>query len=135
MTVEIELIAPCGMNCGVCHRHLRSKERCPGCRGDDARKMVSCLHCVIKNCGYLATTKSGFCYECAGYPCRRLKALDKRYRTKYGMSMIENLQSIKTIGLKAFMANEKERWRCESCGGSICVHRGYCLVCGPVSRF
>jgi len=133
MTLETELIAPCGMNCGVCLRYLRLKGGCQGCRSEDVSKTTSCMHCVIKNCKNLATTKSGFCYECAEYPCRRLRALDKRYRTKYGMSMMENLQSIKTIGLKEFAANEKVRWRCESCGGSICVHRGYCLTCGLVS--
>ena len=91
MPAETELIAPCGMNCGICHRYLRLKERCPGGRGEDVFKMPSCMHCIIKNCAYLVNTDSGFCYECAEYPCRRLKALDKRYRTKYGMSMIENL--------------------------------------------
>jgi uncharacterized OB-fold protein len=44
--------------------------------------------------------------------------------------MIENLESIKQIGLNAFVENEKARWLCPKCGGIICVHRGYCLHCG-----
>jgi len=132
MKVEIELIAPCGMNCGVCHRYLKENDPCPGCRGDDALKLVSCTHCVIKNCGYLAASKSGFCFECPSYPCRRLKALDKRYRTKYGMSMMENLQTIETKGLEPFAADENERWSCKICGGTICVHKGYCVRCRTV---
>ena len=59
---------------------------------------------------------------------------DKRYRTKYAMSMIENPESIKKIGLSAFIENEKERWRCIKCGGVICVHRGYCLHCGEIAN-
>ena len=46
------------------------------------------------------------------------------------MSMIENLESIKKIGLNAFIKDENERWRCIKCGGVICVHRGYCFSCG-----
>ena len=125
-----ELIAPCGMNCGICMAYLRKERRCPGCRGDDTSKSASHLKCIIKNCEVIKTNKSGFCFECAEYPCRRLRQLDKRYRTKYAMSMIENLESIKKIGLVAFVEEEKERWRCLKCGGTICVHRGYCYSCG-----
>ena len=56
--------------------------------------------------------------------------LDKRYRTNYGMSMIENLERIKEIGLNVFVEGERERWLCLKCGGVICVHRGYCYDCG-----
>jgi hypothetical protein len=125
-----ELIAPCGMNCGICLAYLRQKNHCPGCRGDDTDKSASCLKCIIKNCTVIKTNTSGFCFECTAYPCRRLKQLDKRYRTKYAMSMIENLASIQRIGLAAFVEQEKERWRCAKCGGTICVHRGYCYDCG-----
>jgi hypothetical protein len=128
-----ELIAPCGMNCGVCHRYLRAKDKCPGCRGADSLKMVSCVRCVIKNCPFLVNNPSKFCYECFEYPCRRLKSLDKRYRTKYKMSMIENMSHIRALGFETFKLNEKERWRCRSCGGPICVHKGYCLNCGPLT--
>jgi hypothetical protein len=130
MSDENLLIAPCGMNCGICLGYLRNKRKCPGCRGDDAQKMASCTRCVIKNCETLKSNKSGFCYECAIIPCLRLRQLDKRYRTKYKMSMLENLSQIKETGLNVFIENERERWKCPQCGGVICVHSGYCLVCG-----
>ncbi|MCF8297908.1 MAG: DUF3795 domain-containing protein [Saprospiraceae bacterium] len=129
MLSEQELIAPCGMNCGLCMAYLREKNRCEGCRGSNENKPNQCVRCIILNCEFLAKTKSGFCYECEKIPCRRLKQLDKRYRTKYNMSMLENLESIKTIGLEQFVKNEKERWKCEVCGGTICVHYGLCLTC------
>ena len=31
--MEKELIAPCGMNCGICKYYYREKDKCPGCRG------------------------------------------------------------------------------------------------------
>ena len=123
---ESSLIAPCGMNCGVCMAYLRAKNHCPGCRGDDTNKAKSCVNCRIKNCNSL---KSSFCFSCNVFPCERIKHLDKRYRTKYHMSMIENLDNIKKFGLKKFVSNEKKRWTCPKCGGVICVHRG-CINCG-----
>ena len=130
MPSEVQLIAPCGMNCGVCLAYLRGKSKCSGCHGDNTNKSTYCIKCIIRNCEMIKISQSGFCFECEKYPCRRLKQLDKRYRTKYAMSMIEYLESIKEIGLSAFVANEKERWHCKKCGGVICVHRGYCFNCG-----
>lgn len=127
--MEPTLIAPCGMNCGICLAHLREKNICPGCRLIIKSKAKSRTNCIIRNCSLLAETDSKFCFDCTKFPCTRLKQLDKRYRTKYKMSMIENLGFIKSKGLENFIQKEKERWRCGNCGGSICVHRGFCLSC------
>jgi hypothetical protein len=114
------------MNCGLCRAHLRDKNVCPGCRGDDRAKMKSCRQCAIKNC-----EKHGgvFCYGCVDYPCDRLKHLDKRYRTKYSMSMLENLDFIRQSGLNAFVEKEKKRWACPNCGAMLCVHKDNCPAC------
>ena len=124
-----DLIAPCGMNCGICLGYLREKNKCSGCRDTDGYKPNYCHSCKIYNCEILKNTKSGFCYECKDMPCQRLKQLDKRYRTKYHMSMLENLEYIKNNGLKEFIQSEAERWKCDNCGGTKCVHRGICLEC------
>jgi len=116
-----DMIAPCGMNCSLCRAVLRYEGRCSGCRGDDAEKTYkSCLNCRIKNCERRAQTVSGFCYECDRYPCTRLKQLDKRYRTKYHMSMIENLDFIRDHGLAQFLERERARWLKDGC--VFCVH-------------
>jgi len=129
MALDTTLIAPCGMNCGICLAYLRKERKCPGCLGNNSNKPPTRLNCVIKNCEVINKNRSGFCYECEDYPCKRLQQLDKRYRTKYGMSMIENLDYIKNNGISAFVEKQEERWRCSECGGVICVHRGYCLNC------
>jgi hypothetical protein len=130
VTAQMRRIARCGMNCSICLAYLRESNKCPGCGDRSTYKAPTRVRCVIKNCEVIGTNGSGFCYECAGYPCKRLKQLDKRYRTKYAMSMIANLESIRDLGLKAFVQNESERWHCPTCGGTICVHRGRCLNCG-----
>jgi len=123
------MIAPCGMNCATCLAFLRDKNTCSGCWSDNATKRESCTKCSIKNCILLEETESKFCYECNKFPCRRLKQLDKRYRTKYNVSFLANLQYIKSFGFEKFLESESEKWLCTSCGGTICVHRGICLSC------
>ena len=123
------LIAPCGMNCSICMAYLRAKNRCSGCRGTNMGKPVTRLACKIKKCEFFQKTNSGFCSQCKKFPCARLKQLDKRYRTKYGMSMIENLENIRKLGIRKFLQNKKERWACSERGGTICVHKGFCCSC------
>ncbi|MFA5067857.1 MAG: DUF3795 domain-containing protein [Candidatus Izemoplasmatales bacterium] len=132
--MEVNLIAPCGMNCGLCvwyqfgkydlNKRGIHKEYCPGCipRGEN------CTHMGDK-CELLAEGKVRFCFECVDFPCKRLKSLDKRYRTKYHLSMIENLRFIQTEGIESFLAKERNKWRCEKCGRAICCHNGLCLTC------
>lgn len=123
------LIAPCGMNCRLCIAYFRKKRRCLGCNSDSETKSVHCAKCSIKNCDVILSNKSKFCYECDKFPCRRLKQLDSRYRLKYKMSMLENLEYIKDSGMDKFLNNEAKRWMCAECGDIICVHEGCCLNC------
>lgn len=128
------MIAPCGMNCSLCiayqtlendlnHKGFK-RTCCPGCipRGRN------CLH-MADACELLGEGKLRFCFLCDAYPCKRLKALDKRYRTKYHMSMIENLEEIKNKGIDAFLESQEAKWACKVCGGTICCHNGLCLAC------
>lgn len=132
--MEETLIAPCGMNCSLCAAYLFKQKDlnkkgfhrtyCPGCipRGENCKHMADA-------CALLGNGLVRFCFECENYPCKRLKALDKRYRTKYHMSMIENLNAINEKGMKEFLEAEKEKWRCPTCGGTICCHNGLCFDC------
>ncbi|OGS23158.1 MAG: hypothetical protein A2252_02795 [Elusimicrobia bacterium RIFOXYA2_FULL_39_19] len=124
------LIAYCGMNCAICFGYLRKKNKCPGCRSrKNISKPNSCYKCKIVVCSKRNTNGYKFCFSC-GRHCLRLKQLDKRYRTKYNMSMLENLADIKRLGIKKFVKNEIKRWTCKKCGGTICVHKKYCYSCG-----
>lgn len=115
--MEEKLIAACGMNCGICMAYLREKNRCPGCRGDWEKDRTYLRKCVIRNCERLAKNNWKFCNsKCEKFPCLRLKNLDKRYRTKYGMSMIENLKMIEERGIEEFVKSEEKRWKCKKCG-------------------
>lgn len=127
---NVNLIAPCGMNCGICIAYLREKRKCPGCREFNKNEPITIAKCKIKNCETFKKDKSKFCYECEVFPCDRLKHLDKRYRTKYHMSMIENLKFIKENGINEFLIKENKKWTCPKCGGTISCHKGLCYKCG-----
>lgn len=129
-----DLIAPCGMNCSLCVNYqFREKDLnrlgfhktyCPGCipRGKNCTFMAG-------SCDLIGKEQIRFCHMCGDYPCRRLKDLDKRYRTKYHMSMVGNLDSIKAHGMENFLREQEEKWRCPTCGGTVCCHNGLCLEC------
>ena len=128
--IPTKLIAPCGMNCRLCRAYIRDKNRCPGCRVEDNTKPNYCFICKIKNCDHLIDSNARYCFECNEFPCARLKRLNKRYRARYSMSMLENLESIKVSGIRQFIRDEKQRWRCTECGDMISVHKPHCLACG-----
>lgn len=128
--IKTSLIARCGMNCGLCYAFQREKNKCPGCRQLSARMPVSIERCKIRTCGFFASGNAKFCHQCTEFPCKNLKHLDKRYRTKYGMSMIDNLNSIKQNGIRKFAAREQAKWTCGNCSGLLSVHKPNCLKCG-----
>jgi hypothetical protein len=118
------LIAPCGMDCAICMAYLRAKNPCGGCY--TANRMCS-RHCTISACRQV---RDRYHHTCDEFPCRRLSRLDQRYRTKYHMSMLDNLAAIRKEGIRAFVKTERERWTCKTCGGTIDVHHYRCSVCG-----
>lgn len=132
--MEEQLIAPCGMNCSLCisyqfmkndlNKQGFNRRYCPGCipRGKN------CTHMGHK-CKLLEKGTLRFCYNCEEFPCSILEALDKRYRSKYHMSMIENLMFIRDNGMEMFLEKEEAKWRCSQCGGVICCHNGLCMNC------
>ncbi|MGA1872899.1 MAG: DUF3795 domain-containing protein [Thermoplasmatota archaeon] len=127
--VDPSLIAPFGLNCGTCRFHLKERKPCPGCRTEDFDKPKTLFNCAIRNCDIPRSNDSDFCYDCGEFPCRDLDRLAKRYKTKYYADVLENLMSIKEIGLRRFMEEERRKWTCSRCQGIISVHTGACSIC------
>ena len=131
--MKSELIAPCGMNCNICSAYLAYSLEIP--------KETHCKGCRPRNkqCGFLKKRcednlklhkgKIKYCFECNCFPCGNLKLIDARYRKNYGMSMIENLELLKTKGIRKLLEKERKRWKCPKCGGTICVHNLICYDC------
>ena len=145
---KLQLVAPCGLYCGSCPLYKARTDRalaekiaqqrgiqvedlpvCLGCKAQQGHIPVmgepicGTYDCVINQRGLR------FCYECEDFPCKNLKHIDKRYKTNFKMSMIENLEFIKKHGIKDFLENEDKKWKCPNCGEIICCHNGICFNC------
>jgi hypothetical protein len=128
-SMEPVLIAPCGINCALCSGYRRKKDPCSGCNGSGYKPRY-CASCPIRFCEEKSGGESEFCGNCQKYPCKRLKQLEKRYRTKYGVNIFENLSRIEENGIEAFLADETRRWICARCGTILCMHKDLCTTCG-----
>jgi len=128
-SIDKQLIAQCGMNCGVCMAYLREKNKCPGCRWPNANKPVTRVRCKIKNCKGFQKGKVKFCFECKNFPCDDLEHLDNRYKKKYDMSMIKNLKKIEEKGIQKFLEDQHKKYKCPKCNGMISVHNKKCYSC------
>lgn len=116
MKFNESMIAPCGMNCGLCLHYLRTENKCPGCSSGRKvnNKPIKCSRRLCKK------RKGDFCYECDSFPCDSIKRLDERYRKRYGMSEIENLEFIRDKGVEAFLKSQEEKYVSDK--GTYCVH-------------
>ncbi|MBT4333438.1 MAG: DUF3795 domain-containing protein [Candidatus Cloacimonetes bacterium] len=100
--ISEELIAPCGMNCTICSRYLfhvnnLKRSQCVGCR--PRNKKCEYLFGKCTGINNISTGKADFCSKCDQYPCRQINRMDKRYRNNYDMSVKDNLEDIKSIGI------------------------------------
>lgn len=121
------LIAPCGVTCLACYVHLREKKSCSGCCSLMGDKPSHCAVCTIRSC--VTAHHVTFCAECEKFPCVTIKQMDRRYRDRYHVSLIENGRRRSMIGTEAFLKEEKARWTC-ACGGAISQHDQVCTECG-----
>jgi hypothetical protein len=131
---DTELIAPCGMNCRLCVGYFgytisggKRKKRCIGCE-------PSGKHCAFikKRCKRLTKKEINYCYECRDFPCSQLEKLDKSYRKRFEMSMIDNLENIRDMGMENFLKQQEKKYRCPNCGDVKCVHTKKCYNCEPI---
>ncbi|MBC8570726.1 DUF3795 domain-containing protein [Zongyangia hominis] len=121
-------LAPCGVFCGACYAHLRKRKPCGGCRGRAEEKAAACRKCRIAECA--RERKVIYCGECGAFPCPPLRALDRNYRRRYGLSPLDTGVLAGERGARFVLEMERRRWTCPDCGGVICLHDRTCSLCG-----
>ena len=129
MKVKKELVAPCGLYCGVCsiymaHRddNTKFKERlttiynvpvekiaCEGCLSD--KLFDYCITCPIRNC----TERKGIegCHQCADFPCQ---LITEDFPLEVGKKVI--LRAVPTwrkLGTEKWIEEEEKRYICPHC--------------------
>ena len=103
--------------------------KCIGCKPTHK----SCAH-LIKYCKNKTINEVEYCHECNDFPCKQLQKLDNKYRERYAMSMIENLEYIRDNGIDKFLRKQDKKYQCPECGGVICVHNGICYSCSTIIK-
>lgn len=126
--LDLLSVAPCGVVCILCAFYYKEKNRCFGCNKEDKEKSKHCTTCLKKKCvkekGYT------YCFECNNFPCKKIKYLDKKYKDRYNISLIENGFYMKKFGVNNFLKMMTEKYKCSECGKTVTVHYGKCISCG-----
>jgi hypothetical protein len=129
MKVNKDLLAPCGLYCGVCSIYYADKHnderlkvklsgiygfkpeslKCDGCLSN--RKTAFCESCKIRSC---VTTKgiSG-CHQCSDFPCTNIMNFPFKNATQF-MLKSTNYRKGKTDAQWAKW--ETDNWTCKVCG-------------------
>ena len=124
------------MNCRICAGYIgytttgkKRKMRCIGFKPTDK----SCAH--LKNyCKNKTINKIEYCYQCSDFPCKQLQKLDNKYRKRYNMSMIENLEYIRDNGMSDFLKQQQKKYLCPECDRVIYVNNSKCYSCGTIIK-
>ena len=125
-TADASLLAPCGLDCLLCHHHCKSDEPCEGCRGGRG-KSAHCRACELLAC--VQGRGLRYCAECPEWPCGQLTDFNAMYLRRYGHAFLPNAESMRAGGEAAALAL-RAGWMCPDCGGIVCIHDDTCTECG-----
>ena len=130
-------VAPCGVYCWACPSF---KSSCNGCGSEDKnQKRKSKWSCKIRVCCF-ENKNFNFCYECEEFPCKEYsKKLSESHKGdkkfKYRHELPSNLKRIKKVGLQTWLIEQKTRWQCPKCGGTIKFYHYKCSDCGLKNKY
>lgn len=141
--IEKELLAPCGLYCGVCAVFMANRDdntkfkerltevyhvgveeiRCRGCLSDE--RFFYCLTCPIRDC----TSEKGIegCHCCEDFPCDLIDG----FPLPVGKKVIKRaIPSWRELGTGRWVAAELERYHCPECGYPLFRGAKRCRSCG-----
>ena len=134
--------SPCGLYCGSCGSLLatmegkieeRAKEWgmkpedvvCHGCLSEHTASF--CNACEFKDCAKAKGIE--YCFECNEYPCQKLKDFQGDEWPHHSL-VFKNCDRLKEVGVKQWLAEQKERWKCSSCEKTFMWYDEKCSGCG-----
>jgi len=141
--INRELLAPCGLYCGICAIRLAwvsddpalkqkvaklygvEEEQivCDGCMSP--RRFVFCQACAIRDCAQSKGLDG--CAACAEFPCSRIE----KFPVPAGLAFIrQEVPRWRELGAEAWVADLERRHACPSCGGLIMRGARRCHACG-----
>ena len=142
MEIKKQLLAPCGLYCGVCaimiaHRdnNQKLKERlapiygvspegirCQGCLSSEV--FAYCTICPIKAC----TKQKGYegCHQCNEFPCEHIRNFPVPVGQKVIMRAVPQRRD---IGTEKWVEAEEKRYQCPNCGNHLFRGAKRCNLC------
>ena len=140
--VNEDLLAPCGLYCGVCGVFIAHKEgnekfrarlaefygvapealNCDGCQSPVRAEF--CRVCHIRAC----TEEKGFysCHQCDDWPCEFIEDFPVPVGKKVIMRAIPTWAK---LGTEKYVAEEEKRYLCPSCGHQLFRGARRCRQC------
>ena len=142
MQVRKELLAPCGLYCGVCailiadrDGNVKFKEKlsklynvavedlsCNGCLSDKVFKY--CTICPIKAC--TGEKKYEGCHQCESFPCEHIENFIMPVGKKV---MLRAIPQWREWGTEKWVGEEEKRYVCPSCGYQLFRGAKRCRNC------
>ncbi len=144
--IKKELLAPCGLYCGVCSIYIADRDnntkfkgvlknlytgivesaeeiRCTGCRSEGIL-FKYCQDCQIRDCIIEKNYES--CHQCDEWPCKYIK----RFPIPVGKKVIKRaIPEWRDLGTEKWVESELDRYKCPECGNSLFRGAKRCNKC------
>jgi hypothetical protein len=140
--VNKELLAPCGLYCGVCgvlmaHRNdnQKFKERlsalyacspeeiaCEGCLSD--KRFKYCRQCPIRSCAQEKNYEG--CHQCGDFPCSFIADFPLPVGKKV---ILRAIPAWRELGAEKWVQEEEQRYHCPHCGNALFRGAKRCRTC------
>ncbi len=143
--INQELVAPCGLYCGVCGIYYATesgdqtlkeklakaygdtpdKINCRGCLSDSV--YWYCAVCAIKSC----TKEKGYsgCQQCESFPCDKINNSPVPEGKK---NILRAIPLWRALGTEAFIKGEEKLFACDNCGTKLFRGARKCRQCGTI---
>lgn len=142
MSVNKDLLAPCGLYCGVCSIYIAHRDnnqkfkeiltgvygvpveeiQCEGCLS--VEPFVYCRSCPIKDCTREREYEG--CHQCDEFPCEHID----NFPIAVGKNVIlRSIPQWREMGTEAWVKAEEERYSCPECGYGLFRGAKKCREC------
>lgn len=141
-----ELIAPCGLYCGVCgifratvdnDQGLKEKLsraygtkvediNCSGCLSDNV--FPYCRVCPVKACAQGKRLEG--CHRCSDFPCDKIESFPVAEGKK---NILRAVPRWREIGTEAWVKEEEALFKCKSCGAQMFRGAKKCRNCNTIA--
>jgi len=106
-------------------------QECHGCKS--GQLFVNCSVCKKRECAI--SRNVAHCIDCTDYPCDEIRAMQKNASVlPHAKANHANMEAIKTVGVRQWLSDQQNRWKCPKCNMSFSWYSSACNSCGTDLR-